>query len=136
MKNDYLLGIITSNRISIKRAIARFCYTKKINICEDDFLKLVRRTQDNGYASGVHTLYAIFSLDGIDKKNIKKLLYSFTIEYNMEMIYFRMFPKGNKNVHNIVFDGKNKEDRDFFDNKLYDIVKANALQKEIIEKYV
>lgn len=135
MNTDFLLHSVNSNRISIKRAIARFCYNKKINICQDDFKKLVRYTQDNGYEKGVNFLYNFLYREGINIPDIQKLLYSFTIEYNMEMIYFRMFPMGNKNVHNIVFGKSNNEDKEFFNKVLYDIVKANILQKKIIEKY-
>lgn len=135
MDSMELFAIVSKNRISIKRAVARFFYTKKIQVSEDMFYKIVRRTQDNGYKSGIDALYTLFAAKGYKKQKIKSLLYSFTIEYNMEMNYFRMFPQGNKNIKNILFDGKSAEDKAFFNTVLYDIVKANALQTNIIDSF-
>lgn len=136
MNNNFsLLKITQSNRISIKRAIARFFYLKNIPIDEEIFNKIVKRTQESGYKSGVKTICSfLIKSNKYDSKTIKSLLYSFTIEYNMEMVYFRMFPKGNKEIQNIILNGQNKENQDLFKNTLYPIVKANTLQAEIIEK--
>lgn len=130
-----LKNIVFSNRKSIKRAVARFFYLKNISINEEDFDKLVRRTQDSGYNSAIKFLTIYLEKLGTPLKLKKDLLFQFTIEYNTEM-YLRQFPKGNKSIERIISGDKTPEDISFFKNYLYDIVKANKLQVEVIENYL
>ena len=126
--------LASTNRISIKRAIARFCYLKNIPLSEDDFHTLVRRTQDSGYRSAIKFLSAYFSSYTIPKR--KQLLYQFTIEYNSELIYCRQFPEGNKVMQSLLEGNRTSEQKAFFTQVLFHIVKANPLQEEIIKKYL
>lgn len=124
-----------TNRISIKRAIARFCYVKNIQLSEDDFYILVRRTQESGYKSAVRFLSNHFDTIGLNAYNKKQLMFQFTIEYNIEM-YCKQFPEGNKTVKRILDNQRDAKDEKFFKEVLYDIVKANKIQIQIIDKYI
>ena len=53
--------IAYTNRVSIKRAIARFCYLKNVYLSEKDFDILVRRTQESGYHSAIKFLSCYFA---------------------------------------------------------------------------
>lgn len=127
--------IVFTKRKSIKRAIARFIMIKNIDINEEDFNTLVRRTQDGGFESGIKYLSTLFNSQMISMKNRKQLLYQFTIEYNTEM-YCKQFPKGNAVLERIVLGKKSDEDVEFFKDTLYDIVKSNKIQCKIIESYL
>lgn len=122
-----------SKRKSVKRAVARFFHLKNIQIKEEEFWTLVRRTQSSGYTSAIKYLSTFF--DHLSLKDKKQLLLQFTIEYNIEM-YCRQFPSGNKSVERIVTGEKTAEDEQFFREVLYDIVKANKLQIQMIEKHL
>lgn len=126
--------IASTNRISIKRAIARFCFLKGIYLPQNDFKILVRRTQDNGYRSAIRFLSNYFN--NLSKDQKKQLLYQFTIEYNLEMCYCRQFPETNKVVKNIMNGNRTPESDRFFKEVLFDIVKANKLQEQIINEYI
>lgn len=54
--------IASTNRISIKRAVARFCYLKNIPLSKEEFHILVRRTQDSGYRSAIKFFPAISAI--------------------------------------------------------------------------
>lgn len=124
--------IISTNRKSIKRAIARFCYLNSIDLTEEEFNIFVRRTQQSGYRSAVRYLTTYLRDNGVINHKIKKLLFLFTIEYNIEN-YCRQFPLGNNAVDRIVKGIRLPEDEKFFSEILFDIVKANKLQVLIIE---
>lgn len=126
--------ITNTNRISIKRAIARFCYLKNIYMSDKDFYTLVRRTQESGYRSAIKFLSRYFSNMNLQDK--KQLLYQFTIEYNAEVIYCRQFPEGNKVMQNLLNGIRTPEQEQFFKEVLFDIIKANKLQQQIINKYL
>lgn len=126
--------IASTNRISIKRAIARFCYLKNIYMSDKDFYTLVRRTQESGYRSAIKFLSRYFSNMNLQDK--KQLLYQFTIEYNAEVIYCRQFPEGNKVMQNLLNGIRTPEQEQFFKEVLFDIIKANKLQQQIINKYL
>lgn len=129
-----LEAIAFNKRKSIKRAVARFFYLKSISINESEFHTLVRRTQSSGYKSAIKYLSSFFELQHLPSKEKKQLLLQFTIEYNMEL-YLRQFPSANKSVERIASGEKTAEDEQFFKQFLYDIVKANKLQLQIVEKY-
>lgn len=128
------LQIIALNpRNSIKRAVARFCLLNKLSLMDYDFDRLVRRVQDGGYPSAVKWVTRYLTEFGYSTQEKKEMLYRFTIEYNTEM-YLRQFPKGNRAVERIIAGNREPEDNQFFQETLYDIVKANKLQKELIDK--
>lgn len=54
--------IASRNRISVKRAVARFCYLKNIPLSKEEFHILVRRTQDSGYRSAIKFFPAISAI--------------------------------------------------------------------------
>ena len=126
--------IAKGRRNSIKRAIARFCFLNKVNLSEEEFNSLVRRTQRSGYKSAVKFIAEYFKEKGFSNHDIRRILYSFTIEYNTEN-YCREFPQGNKAVDRILTGNRLLEDEKFFKETLYDIVKANKLQISIINDY-
>ena len=126
--------IAHTNRISIKRAIARFCYLKNVYLSEKDFYTLVRRTQESGYRIAIKFLSQYFA--NINQRDKKQLLYQFTIEYNAEVIYCRQFPEGNKVMTNLLDGIRTSEQEKFFKEVLFDIIKANKLQEQIINKYI
>lgn len=126
--------IANTNRISVKRAVARFCYLKNIPLSKEEFHILVRRTQDSGYRSAINFFSRHFRHYPPDKK--KQLLYQFTIEYNTEMVYCRQFPEGNKVMKEFLAGIRTQGKKQFFQDVLYDIVKANSLQQQIIDQYL
>lgn len=126
--------IANTNRISIKRAIARFCYLKNVYLSDEDFHTLVRRTQKSGYRSAIKFLSQRFS--NMNPRDKKQLLYQFTIEYNAEVVYCRQFPEGNKVMKNLLNGIRTPEQEKFFKEVLFDIIKANKLQEQIINKYL
>lgn len=126
--------IANTNRISIKRAIARFCYLKNVYLSDEDFHTLVRRTQESGYRSAIKFLSQRFS--NMNPRDKKQLLYQFTIEYNAEVVYCRQFPKGNKVMKNLLNGIRTPEQEKFFKEVLFDIIKANKLQERIINQYL
>lgn len=130
-----LKEITHSSRKGIKRAVARFCYLKDIPLSESQLNILVRRTQESGYKSAIRFL-SIY-LDNLIKTKSKKkqLLFQFTIEYNTEL-YCKQFPNGNKAINRILSGDKTPDDDKFFKETLYEIVKANKLQIEIINNYI
>lgn len=130
-----LKSVAYSKRKSIKRAIARFFYLKRLPISEKEFNTLVRRTQDSGYNSAIKFLSIYFEKRGTPYNQKKEYFFQFTIEYNTEM-YLHQFPKGNQAIERILEGSATPEDKIFFKNYLYDIVKANKLQLEIIDKYL
>lgn len=133
MNNDIIKIAAYSNRKSIKRAIARFCILKNINLTAEEFETVVRRTQESGYESAVKFFAAKFI--GFSNWKKKQLLYQLTIEYNTEM-YVKGFPKANKVITNLLNGIKDSDEHNFFKNTLFDIVKANSLQETIIDKYI
>jgi hypothetical protein len=128
-----LKAIASTNRKSVRRAIARFCYLKDVNLTPLQFETVVRRTQESGYESGVKFFADYFS--GKTKWERKQLLFQFSIEYNMEN-HARSFPRSNKVISNILNGYKDPEDNKYFKDVLFSIVKANTLQEEIINKYI
>jgi hypothetical protein len=130
-----LKELALTKRKSIKRAIARFFYLKNLPVTEEDFETLVRRTQDSGYNSAIKFLSIFLEKKGTPLQEKRQLLLQFTIEYNTEM-YCRQFPKGNKSIERIIDGYKTPEDEQFFKEYLYDIVKANKLQLQVIDKYL
>jgi hypothetical protein len=130
-----LKTIVFSKRKSVKRAVARFLHLKNIQINEEEFLTLVRRTQSSGYKSAIKYLSTLLEPQNLSLKDKKQLLLQFTIEYNIEL-YCRQFPSGNKSVERILSGEKTAEDEQFFREFLYEIVKANKLQLQIIDKYL
>ena len=126
--------IADTNRVSIKRAVARFCYLRNIPLSEEEFFTLVRKTQDSGYRSAIRFLSRYFS--HYPPKKRRQLLYQFTIEYNTEMVYCRQFPEGNKTMKEFLAGVRTPEQKRFFKDVLYSIVKANPLQQQIIDQYV
>lgn len=130
-----LKEIAFTKRKSVKRAVARFFYIKKMDISEFEFDKLVRRTQESGYNSAIKFLSVFLEKQSIPLKEKRQLLLQFTIEYNSEM-YCRQFPQGNKSIERILEGSKTIEDHLFFTEYLYDIVKANKLQLQVIDKYL
>jgi hypothetical protein len=126
--------IAYTNRISIKRAIARFCYLKNVYLSEQDFHTLVRRTQESGYRSAIKFLSQYFA--NTNPRDKKQLLYQFTIEYNAEVVYCRQFPEGNKVMINLLNGIRTQKQEKFFKEVLFDIIKANKLQEQIINKHI
>lgn len=124
--------IAFSKRKSTKRAIARFLYAKNIPLSEGDFQTLVRRTQTSGYSSAIRFLSRYLSTNGYSPNDIKQLLLQFTIEYNIET-YCRQFPIRNKVIERILSGQRTVEDQLFFKKSLYEVVKANKLQLQVIE---
>lgn len=124
-----------SKRKSTKRAVARFFHTKNILIGEESFETLVRRTQASGYNSAIKFLSFYFEEQGVSPREKRQLLLQFTIEYNIEM-YCRQFPSGNKTVERILLGERTAEDERFFKESLYDVVKANKIQLQTIDKYL
>lgn len=127
--------ISSSNRKSIKRSIARFCFKNSVSLTEEEFRILVRRTQDSGYRSAIKFLSKYFKDINMLNSEIRKNLFSFTIEYNIEN-YCKQFPSGNKAVERILSGIRLPEDERFFKKTLFDIVKANKIQIEIIDYYL
>lgn len=127
--------IAFTKRKSIKRSTARFFYLKNLLVSEEEFETMVRRTQDSGYNSGIKYLAFYLEKQGTPLKLKRQLLFQFTMEYNTEM-YLRQFPKGNASIERILNGCRTTEDELFFKDYLYDIVKANKLQLEIIDKYL
>ncbi|WCK57255.1 hypothetical protein PP175_29125 (plasmid) [Aneurinibacillus sp. Ricciae_BoGa-3] len=130
-----LKEIAFRKRKSIKRAIARFCYLKNIDISPDEFEAWVRRTQDSGYNSSIRFFALYLEKKGTPLKEKRQLLLQFTIEYNTEM-YCKQFPNANQSVERILSGERLPEDESFFKQYVYDIVKANKLQLQVIESYV
>ncbi|PLS19111.1 hypothetical protein CVD28_01505 [Bacillus sp. M6-12] len=124
-----------TKRKSIKRAIARFFYLKNLPVTEEEFDTLVRRTQDSGYNSAIKFLAIYLEKRSTPLQEKRQLLLQFTIEYNTEM-YCRQFPQGNKSIERIMEGYKTPEDERFFKEYLYDIVKANKLQLEVVDRYL
>lgn len=131
--NNTVTQAAFSTRKSIRRAIARFCYLKKINITDTEFEIVVRRTQESGYESAIKFFADKFSNETRWKR--RQLLYQLSIEYNTEM-YIKAFPKANKVIQNLLAGIKDQDSQDFFKNTLFDIVKANSLQEAVIDKYL
>lgn len=127
-------AISLSKRKSVKRATARFLYTKNITLQESNFNTLVRRTQDSGYPSAIRFLSHHLHDSGYATPEIRQLLLQFTIEYNVET-YCRQFPSKNKTIERILSGDKNAQDEIFFKESLYPVVKANKLQLDVINKY-
>lgn len=127
--------IAFTKRKSIKRSIARFCYLKDVTLSESQFETIVRRTQDSGYNSGIKFLAIHLEKHGTPLRKKRQLLFQFTMEYNTEM-YCRQFPKGNRSIERILEGCRTPEDEAFFKDYLYDIIKANKLQLEVIDKYL
>lgn len=66
----------------------------------------------------------------------KRKEYKFTIEYNAEVVYCRQFPEGNKVMMNLLNGVRTPEQEKFLKEVLFDIVKTNKLQEQIINKYL
>lgn len=122
-------------RKSVKRSIARFFYLKDVKVSKNQFETMVRRTQDSGYESGIKFLTIHLERQGTPLQKKRQLLLQFTMEYNTEM-YCRQFPKGNRSIERILDGCRTTSDEKFFKDYLYDIVKANKLQLEVIDKYI
>lgn len=130
-----LKEIAFTKRKSIKRSIARFFYLKDVVVSESEFETIVRRTQDSGYNSAIKFLAFHLEKQGTPLQKKRQLLLQFTMEHNTEM-YCRQFPKGNRSIERILDGCRTPEDEAFFKDYLYDIVKGNKLQLEVIDKYL